>query len=94
MGCREQVPINREVEKVLGLNIEEIDAVENPQYIIEFQLKMTPKIVILQDGIVRGRFERPAHPEQLKETQKKVLMTGNRRSASHGGRPSSTPLSA
>jgi thioredoxin 1 len=42
MGCREQEPINREVEKVLRLPIEEIDAVENPPYINDYQLKVTP----------------------------------------------------
>lgn len=73
MGCMEQEPINREVEKVLGLKIEEIDAVEKPQYIKEYQLKVTPTIILLQDGIVRERFEGLVHPEQLKETLKKYL---------------------
>jgi thioredoxin 1 len=73
MGCREQEPINREVEKVTGLTIEEIDAVENPQYIKEYQLKVTPTIILLQDGTIRERFEGVVHPEQLKETLKKYL---------------------
>ena len=73
MGCMEQGPINREVEKVLGLKIEEIDAIANPQYIKEYQLKVTPTIILLQDGTVRERFEGLVHPERLKETLKKYL---------------------
>ena len=38
----EQAPINAEVGKSLGLKIEEIDAVKNPQYIKEYQLTATP----------------------------------------------------
>ena len=73
MGCMEQEPINREVEKALSLTIEEIDATANPQYIKDYELKVTPTIVILQDGIVRERFEGLVHPERLKETLKKYL---------------------
>ena len=73
MGCMEQEPINREVEKALGLKIEEIDAVQNPHYIKEYQLKVTPTIILLQEGIVRERFEGVVHPEQLQETFKKYL---------------------
>ena len=73
MGCMEQEPINREVEKALSLTIEEIDATQNPQYIKEYQLKVTPTIVVIQDGTVRERFEGLVHPEQLKETLKKYL---------------------
>ncbi len=69
----EQQPINREVEKALGLTIEEIDAVENPQYIKDYQLKVTPTIILLQDGIVRERFEGVVHREQLLDTFKKYL---------------------
>jgi thioredoxin 1 len=65
MGCMEQTPVNREVEKVLGLTIEEIDAVENPQYIKEYHLKVTPTIIILKDGVERERFEGVVHAEQL-----------------------------
>jgi len=73
MGCMEQEPINREVEKALSLTIEEIDATQNPQYIKEYQLKVTPTIVVIQDGTVRERFEGLVHPERLKETLKKYL---------------------
>ena len=31
MGCEEQAPILREVERDLGIEIEEIDAVKNPE---------------------------------------------------------------
>jgi len=65
MGCMEQEPINREVEKTLGVTIEEIDAVRNPQYIKDYQLKVTPTIVIERDGTVKERFEGVVHPEQL-----------------------------
>lgn len=73
MGCTEQKPINHEVEKALGLKIEEIDAVENPQYIKDYQLKVTPTIVLVQDGTVRERFEGVVHREKLLETFKKYL---------------------
>lgn len=73
MGCAEQEPINREVEKAAGIAIEEIDAVENPQYIREYNLTVTPTIIVLQDGAVRERFEGVVHPEQLAETLKKYL---------------------
>jgi thioredoxin 1 len=73
MGCMEQEPINREVEKALNLKIEEIDAVENPQYIKDYQLKVTPTIILIQDGTVRERFEGLVHREQLLDTFKKYL---------------------
>ena len=73
MGCMEQEPINREVEKDLRIKIEEVDAVENPQYVKEYHLKVTPTIILLQDGIVRERFEGVVHQEQLVETLKKYL---------------------
>jgi thioredoxin 1 len=73
MGCMEQEPINHEVEKVLGIKIEGIDAVEKPQYVKDYQLKVTPTIILLQDGIVRERFEGVVYQEQLLETFKKYL---------------------
>jgi thioredoxin 1 len=73
MGCRDQEPINREVEKLLSITIEKIDAVENPQYIKDYQLKVTPTIVLVQDGNVRERFEGVVHRELLLETFKKYL---------------------
>ena len=73
MGCMEQTPINLEVGKMLKLEIEEIDAVTNPQYIQEFNLKVTPTILILRDGEVKERFEGVVQREQLESTLKKYL---------------------
>jgi thioredoxin 1 len=73
MGCMEQEPINQEVEKVLGIKIEGIDAVEKPQYVKDYQLKVTPTIILLQDGVVRERFEGVVYQEQLLESFKKYL---------------------
>jgi thioredoxin 1 len=73
MGCMEQTPINREVEKTLGITIEEIDAVKNPQYIREYQLKVTPTIIVLLDSETKERFEGVVHREQLESSLKKYL---------------------
>ena len=73
MGCMEQTPINTEVGKALNLNIEEVDAVKNPQYIKEYQLKVTPTIVVVKDGEVKERLEGVVHREQLEITLKKYL---------------------
>jgi thioredoxin 1 len=69
----EQEPINREVGKRLGIRIEEIDATKNPAYIKEYQLKATPTLLILVEGVVKERFEGVVHPEQLEEALKKYL---------------------
>jgi thioredoxin 1 len=73
MGCMEQAPINAEVAKELGLVIEEIDATKNPGYIRDYQLKATPTILILVDGVVKERFEGVVHREQLGGSIKKYL---------------------
>jgi thioredoxin 1 len=73
MGCMEQTPINAEVSRSLNITIEEIDAIKNSQYIGEFQLKVTPTIVILKDGILQERFEGVVHTEQLTAAIKKYL---------------------
>jgi thioredoxin 1 len=73
MGCMEQAPINTEVAKKLGVTIEEIDAIKNPQYISEYQLKVTPTILVLVDGAVKERFEGVAHVEQLESALRKYL---------------------
>jgi thioredoxin 1 len=73
MGCMEQSPINREVGKTLGISIEEIDAVKNPHYIREYQLKVTPTIIVLRDNEPKERFEGVVHREQLESTLKKYL---------------------
>jgi thioredoxin 1 len=73
MGCMEQAPINTEVGKSLNIAIEEIDAIKNPQYIKEFQLTVTPTIVILKEGTILERFEGVVHAEQLTTVLKKYL---------------------
>ena len=73
MGCMEQTPINTEVGKALNVEIEEIDAVKNPQYIKEYQLKVTPTIIVVNDGEVKERLEGVVHREQLETTLKKYL---------------------
>ncbi len=73
MGCMEQSPINKEVSGLLAIPIEEIDAVSNPEYIKKYQLKVTPTIIVLQDGAVKERMEGVVHREQLEMTLKKYL---------------------
>lgn len=73
MGCMEQVPINAEVAKKLGIAIEEIDAIKNPAYIREYDLKATPTIIVLVDGTARNRFEGVVHVEELESALKKYL---------------------
>jgi thioredoxin 1 len=73
MACQEQEPINREVEKSLNIHIEEINPLKNRSYIDDFQLRVTPTIVILSDGKVVERFEGVVHREQFEEAIKKHL---------------------
>lgn len=73
MGCMEQAPINAEVGKNLGITIEEIDAIKNPDYISKYSLKATPTIIALVDGVVKERFEGVVHVEQLESVLKKYL---------------------
>jgi len=69
----EQTPINAEVGKALNVEIKEMDAVKNPQFIKEYQLKVTPTIVVVKDGEVKERLEGVVHREQLEITLKKYL---------------------
>jgi thioredoxin 1 len=73
MGCMEQEPINAEVSRALKIKIEEIDAVKNPQYVREFQLKATPTILVLKDEKIVERFEGVVHAEQFEAAVKKYL---------------------
>ena len=73
MGCMEQAPINAEVAKNLGIPIEEIDAMKNPEYIREYQLKATPTILVLADGVEKERFEGVVHVEQLDAALRQYL---------------------
>ena len=71
MSCREQTPVNRQVEKTLSISIEEIDVVKNPQYIRQYGLKVTPTIVILNNDVVQERFDGVVRAEQLEASLKK-----------------------
>lgn len=73
MGCEEQAPINQEVSKALSIEIEEIDAVKNPEYIKQFGLRVTPTIIILDGEDVKERYEGVVHREELEEAIKKYL---------------------
>ena len=73
MGCMEQTPINKEVSALLAIPIEEIDAVSNPEYIQKYQLKVTPTIIVIQDGAVKERMEGVVYREQMEMTLKKYL---------------------
>jgi thioredoxin 1 len=65
MGCEEQTPINRIVEKDLGIEIEEINAAKHPEYIRQYSLRVTPTILVVEDGEVRERMEGLTHREDL-----------------------------
>ena len=71
MGCMEQTPINREVEKKLSFKIEELDAVKHPELIRQYELKVTPTIVILNNDVVQERLEGVVHAEQLEAVLRK-----------------------
>lgn len=65
MGCMEQEPINRKVERTFGVTIEERDALEHPEDIQKYALTVTPTILVIVDGEVKERFEGVAHSETL-----------------------------
>ena len=73
MACTEQSPINREVEMSLRITIEEIDALKIPSSIKEYQLKVTPTTLVIQNGTIKERFEGVVHREQLEEAIRKYL---------------------
>lgn len=73
MGCEEQTPILREVEKDLGVEIEEIDAVKNPQYIREYSLRVTPTTLVVADDGVRERMEGFTRREDLEAAIRRHL---------------------
>lgn len=72
MACQEQEPINREVEQDINVRIEAIDPTKNPVYIREYNLKVTPTIIILDDGRETERFEGVVHREQFEEALKQL----------------------
>ena len=73
MGCSEQVPINREVEKDLHLSIEEIDVVKNPRFVRQYHLRVTPTTIILRNGEEMKRFEGLVHREELEAALRQYL---------------------
>ena len=73
MGCAEQSPINRQVEKALPVLIQEIDAVKEPRFVSQCHLRVTPTIIILVNGEEKGRFEGLVHREELEAVVRKYL---------------------
>ena len=73
MGGEEQTPILREVEKDLRSEIEEIDAVKNPEYIKTYNLRATPTTLVLEGGEVRERMEGLVHREDLEAAIRRHL---------------------
>jgi thioredoxin 1 len=73
MACQEQEPINKGIETVLNIHIKMINPLIERKYIEEYQLKVTPTILIIKDGKVAERFEGVVHREQLEDTIRKYL---------------------
>ncbi|MCK8518973.1 thioredoxin family protein [Methanoculleus sp. 7T] len=73
MGCEEQAPILLEVKKDLGIEIEEIDAVKNPQYIKKYNLRVTPTTLVVEDDTVRERMEGLVHRDDLEAAIRRHL---------------------
>ncbi len=73
MACGEQEPILQEVKADLGIGIEEINAVKQPQFIKEYNLRVTPTTLVVVDGDVKERMEGLVHREDLETAIKKHL---------------------
>lgn len=73
MACEEQDPINREVEAALQVHIEAINPLKDRKYIEEYDLRVTPTIIIIKDGKAVSRFEGVVHREQLEDAIRKYL---------------------
>ncbi len=73
MGCEEQTPILREVEKNLGIDIEEIDAVKDPRHIKTYSLRVTPTTLVIEGDEVRERMEGLVHREDLEAAIRRHL---------------------
>ena len=73
VGCEEQEPINREVEKKTGIHIEEINAVKSPGVIKEYDLHLTPTIVILFDKEIKEKFVGVIQSEELEEAVRRYM---------------------
>ena len=73
VGCEEQEPINREVERKTGITIAEIDAVESPAYIKQYDLHLTPTIILLLDDEIKEKFEGVIQSEELEDAVRRYL---------------------
>ena len=73
MGCSEQEPINREVEKDLKIRIQMIDVMREPRFVSQYRLRVTPTMIILQNGEERRRFEGLVHTDELEAEIRKYL---------------------
>jgi thioredoxin-like negative regulator of GroEL len=73
MGCSEQEPINREVEKDLKIRIQKIDVMREPRFVSQYRLRVTPTMIILQNGEERRRFEGLVHTDELEAEIRKYL---------------------
>ena len=73
MACVEQEPITREIAAAHNLPVECINPVKEKQYISQFNLRVTPTIIILKDENVVERFEGVVHREQLEEAVSRHL---------------------
>lgn len=73
MGCEEQTPVLLEVKKALGIEIEEIDAVKNPQYIKKYNLRVTPTTLVIEGDEVKERMEGLVHREDLEAAIRRHL---------------------
>ncbi len=73
MGCSEQEPINRGIEKDLHIGIQVIDVVKNPRFVSGYGLRVTPTTLILRNGMEKRRFEGLVHREELEAALKELL---------------------
>jgi thioredoxin 1 len=73
MACQEQEPINKEIEKALNIRIEAINPLKNRSYISQYNLHVTPTVLVIRDGEVVARFEGVVHREELEAAIKKNL---------------------
>ena len=73
MGCSEQEPINREVEKDLKIRIQKIDVTREPRFVSQYRLRVTPTMILLENGEERRRFEGLVHTDELEAEIRKYL---------------------
>jgi len=73
MACQDQELVNREVEASLGIHFDRINPLKERKYIEEYQLQVTPTILIIKEGKVARRFEGVVNRQQLEDAIKKCL---------------------